>query len=230
MLILIPISFKAILRQIKYSLNKYSKNGFLNDVSGVVHIGANTGHERDLYRYLGLSVIWVEPIPDIFAALQNNIEAYPNQRAFLALVSDADDKLCDFHIASNNGASSSILDLGRHKEIWPDVTYEKTISLKSITLTSLFEREQIDPCDYQALILDTQGSELLILQGSVPILKYFRYIKTEVADFEAYNGCCQLSDINGFMANHGYKERSRKIFASQPSVGNYYDIVYEKII
>jgi len=43
------------------SILKKDPDGFLQKVSGVVHIGANTGQERELYKKYGLRVIWVEP-------------------------------------------------------------------------------------------------------------------------------------------------------------------------
>jgi len=218
---------KALLRPRRKARNK-NPDGFLEDVSGVVHIGANSGQERELYDALGLSVVWVEPIPEVFTQLTANIRGFKNQCAFQALITEVDDKECEFHIANNNGASSSILDFKQHKDIWPNVGYIKTVLLKSITLSTLFEREQIDASKYQALIMDTQGSELLVLRGSLPILNHFEYIKTEVPDFESYEGCCQLSDINDFMIEHGYKEFSRNKFASRAEGGSYFDVVYKK--
>ncbi len=216
-----------------YSLKKAlipPKDEFLNDISGVVHIGANTGQERKLYCSHGLSVIWVEPIPEVFAKLNDNIRGLKKQQAFQALVTDVDDKKYKFHIANNNGESSSIYDLKQHRDIWPSVDYTTTIYLNSITLASLFKREQISPNNYQALILDTQGSELLVLQGSLPILSHFKYIKTEVADFESYEGCCQLSDISDFMVENGYKEISRNKVASRTEGGSYFEVVYKKLV
>ena len=78
------------------------------------------------------------------------------------------------------------------------------------------------------LLMDTQGSELLVLQGAVFILKNFTYIKTEVPDFEAYKGCCQLGDLNEFLSHHGFKEIIRNKFASHPNGGSYYMILFTK--
>ena len=41
-------------------------DAFLRRVRGLVHVGANTGQERESYASHGLSVIWVEPIGDVF--------------------------------------------------------------------------------------------------------------------------------------------------------------------
>ncbi|MBI5307707.1 MAG: FkbM family methyltransferase [Planctomycetes bacterium] len=203
-------------------------DGFLQGLSGVVHVGANSGQERMRYDKYGLNVIWVEPIPEVFEKLKSNLSSFPNQHAFQWLVTDRDDEVYQFHVASNNGASSSILEMKHHRDVWPEIDYTDTIMLRSITLASLFEREQIEPAKYQALIMDTQGSELLILKGGGSLLNNFQYIKAEVPDFESYVGCCQLADINAFMKQQGYAEFSRHKFASGPGGGSYFDIVYRK--
>ena len=203
---------------------------FLQDVTGIIHVGANSGQERLRYNQLGLRVIWVEPIPEVFQELLQNIRGLSNQCAFQALITDIDGQPYQFHIANNNGESSSILALKQHKDIWPEINYTTSISLESITLVSLLKENGIDPKNYQALVIDTQGTELLVLQGSLSILKHFGYIKVEVPDFESYEGCCRLVDMEAFMANNGYEEFARKKFASRAAGGNYYDIVYRKRI
>jgi hypothetical protein len=115
-----------------------------------------------------------------------------------------------------------------HKEVWPDVAYAKTITLRSTTLATLLSSQGIDPAEYGALVMDTQGSELLVLKGAEPILKNFRYIKTEVADFEAYQGCCQLTDLDVLLTSHGFREISRRAFAKRAAGGNYYDVTYQR--
>lgn len=218
---------KTSLGRIRNALGR-SPDRFLEDVSGVVHVGANIGQERELYRAHGLNVLWVEPIPEVFAQLTTNISGFEKQRALQALVTDVDDQQYEFHIANNSGASSSILNFKQHRDIWPGVEYTATVSLRSVTLATLLNREQIDAGQYNALIMDTQGSELLVLRGSLPVLTTFDFIKTEVPDFESYEGCCQLSDIDAFMTEHGYKEVSRHEFASRTGGGSYFDIVYRK--
>jgi FkbM family methyltransferase len=201
---------------------------FLQRVPGVIHVGANTGQERDRYRLLGLRVIWIEPIPEVFEELTRNIRDIPGQRAVRALVTDRDGAEYDFHIATNQGASSSILDLKEHRGIWPDVGYRETIQLTSATLDALLAREGISPSDYPALVLDVQGAELLVLQGATGNLPAFQYIKLEVADFESYAGCCQVGDVAAFMRRHGFREAGRTKFAARPGVGAYYNIVYAR--
>jgi hypothetical protein len=76
--------------------------------------------------------------------------------------------------------------------------------------------------------MDTQGSELSVLRGAEPVLARFKFIKTEVPDFEAYEGCAQLRDIERFVTGHGFTELSRNAFARHPGGGRYYDVVYRR--
>lgn len=201
---------------------------YLNYVTGLVHIGANSGQECAIYDGYGLNVVWVEPIPRIFEQLQKNISRYDKQRAFQELITDTDNIEYKLHIANNNGASSSIYDFKDHKDMWPDIDYEDSILLKSRTLSSLFKIELLDISKYQALVVDTQGSELLVLKGSLPLLSYFKYIKVEVADFESYEGCCTLSEMELFMQENGYVEFARKKYAKNDKGGRYYDLIYKR--
>jgi FkbM family methyltransferase len=203
--------------------------GFLRQVSGVIHVGAHVGQERHLYSQYGLRVLWIEPLPELFAALTKNIVSTPKQRAIRALVTDVDGAACSFHVTSNEGGSSSVFPLGLHKDIWPDVSETKVLQMRSITLPTLLATEDIDASDYDALVMDTQGSELLVLKGSESVIGSFRYIKTEAADFAAYEGGCQLADIESFLSNFGFVECARKEIAPHPRDGAYYDIVYKRV-
>ena len=80
----------------------------------------------------------------------------------------------------------------------------------------------------QFLVLDTQGSEMLVLNSTIPILKYFKYIKLEVANFEAYEGCCKWDDVNSFMHENRYIEVGKYQFAGKKSK-KYFDVVFKKI-
>ncbi len=201
---------------------------FLRRVSGLVHVGAHVGQECDLYAEHGLNVLWIEPNPEIFQTLSKALKSYPKQTALSYLITDADDKDYSLHISSNCGASSSILELGAHKEIWPEVTFTEEIPLKSITLSSLVKRERVDLGLYDALVMDTQGSELLVLKGAADILDRFKFIKTEAADFEVYKGCCTVADLDVFLTAHGFRRVCKKQFAHKSGVGSCYDVVYSR--
>jgi hypothetical protein len=76
--------------------------------------------------------------------------------------------------------------------------------------------------------MDTQGSEMPVLKGAEPMLNRFKFVKTEVADFESYAGRCQLTDLERFMNGHGFREFSRHAFARHPNGGACYDVIYKR--
>lgn len=200
---------------------------YLNTVSSVIHIGANIGQERELYETFALKVIWVEPLPEVFEELKSNIATYKSQSAIQALLTDVDNQEYKFNVASNGAASSSILAFKDHKDIWPDVDFVDSLILKSKTLVSLIDEQGIDPSELEALVIDTQGAELLVLKGAESILKNFRFITTEVADFESYSDCCTLDEVDKYLRNHGFRRHSCSRFARRKQGGAYFNITYE---
>lgn len=200
----------------------------LRHVSGVIHVGANDGQERDMYESLGLDVVWVEAIPSVFSRLQANIAGFPRQKAFQYLLTDKEGEEYEFNIASNGGASSSIFEFGLHKDIWPEVTYVDKIKIVGTTFSTMLKKENIDVTKYQALVMDTQGSELLVLKGAGDFLKNFRYIKTEAADFEAYVGCCKLDELASYLRTYGFRKIRRVKFAEREGGGNCYDVAFRR--
>jgi FkbM family methyltransferase len=166
-------SINKIISAISRIFKPDSYNIFKN-VSGIIHVGANEGQERKIYARFLLPVIWVEPNPEVYEILEKNIKQLDDQKAIKGLVTDLEGKEYEFHFANNKGESSSILDFNLHKEIWPDVAFEKSITLISDTLPFLLEKNKIDPSKYDMLVMDTQGSELLVLKGSESILQIFK--------------------------------------------------------
>lgn len=203
---------------------------FLEGARGVIHIGANKGQERYLYEKLGLNVLWIEPIPSICQRLRKNVSSFRNQIVLEALLLDRDDVDVILHVANNGGASSSIMDFRLHSEIWPDVKFTHDVTCQSKTLSRLLRDHQIDVAQYDALVLDTQGSELLILQGASDLLSKFRIIQVEAADFEAYEGGATVAQIEHFLGKFGFVLRFKSPFAERDGGGTYFDLVFEAVV
>lgn len=219
---------KKLEKFVRRGVGRKRLDDFLFSVQGVVHVGAHTGQERTLYSEYGLRVLWVEANAELFNELVANLVSYPKQRAIRALVTDQDDVEYDFGISSNKGQSSSVLPLARHREMWPGVEYAENRRMRGITLQSLFRRERLSPRDYQALVMDVQGAELMVLKGAGDLLRDFRFIKAEAADFESYAGGAQLDDLQAYLRNAGFAEMRRRKFAHSPAVGTYWDVVWKR--
>jgi len=220
---------RRTLRQLHLALKGLKpEDTFLARAHGVIHVGANTGQERDRYWRFRQRVLWVEPIPEVFATLQKNLAGYTGQRAVQRLVTHEDGTECTFNVSSNNGQSSSILPLHGHKAVWPGVSYARTLTLRSVTLPTLLREEGEDAARYDTLVMKTQGSELLVLRGAEPMLGGLRFIKAEAPDFEAYKGCCLLADLKGFLTARGFRQIFKRRFPVSAEGRHYYDVVYER--
>jgi FkbM family methyltransferase len=213
-------------RLIKHTISPGAEFSFLPWTRGVIHVGANTGQERDVYGIYGIPVLWIEPIPEVFVRLTENIRAYPEQQALQALLADKDGSTVEFYLADNDGMSSSMLTPHLHKSASP-IKFDKTIALTTTTFESLAREKHIDLKLYNALVLDTQGSELLILRGAKGELHNFDIVKAEIIDFEAYVGAPKLVDFAAFMESAGFEEMAREcIFKHE--LGMAFDVTYRR--
>lgn len=167
-------------------------------IRGVLHIGAHECEELDFYKRIGLAptdVIWIDAIhSNIFKAKQRGI---PN--VYNAIITDKDDVEVNFNI-SNNGASSSILELHTHKISHPNIVYVDKFSEDSITVDSFFKRNKLDATKYNLWNIDIQGAELLALKGGSKSLEHVDILYLEVNEKELYKDCALVGEIDAFLS------------------------------
>ena len=201
-------------------------DSFLKDVHGVIHIGANEGQEREHYNKYDLQkVLWIEADPEVFKKLKENISQYKNQTALNYLVLDNNNKK-KFNISNSNGNASSILEFSKHKKMYPNVKFVKKIFLQSYSLRNIVKKEKINLKNYQALILDVQGSELKVLKGANKLLINFNYIKLECSNFEVYKHNPSIKVISNYLKNYNFKEVKKIKIDQNKSKEEVFDILY----
>ena len=195
---------------------------------GVVHIGANSAQERNHYKNLGIkNVIWIEADPNMFKIGKKNIsdKKYIGQKIYNYLVTNRNNILYYFNVANNNGEASSLFTLNKIDKLYPGLKYVKKIKLRSKTLTKIFKIEKIDINKYQTLIIDTEGSELLILKGAKELLPHFQFIKLEVADSALFQENVGSQEIRKYLNKFYFIELKRtEIYKN--SLGKVFDILY----
>lgn len=203
---------------------------FIQHSKGVIHVGGNMGQARDIYAQYRLPVIWIEGLPSAWRQLADNIVGYPNQRALNYLITDKDGEYLDFHVANNDGQSSSLFDFGKHTEIWPEIKYTETIQRFSTTLKTALLRHSVNMADYDTLVMDVQGAELLVLKGAGDLLDGFKYIRAEACDFELYKGGCQLKDLDDYLVPRGFERVKTWHYkrSPRPEVERIYEALYQK--
>jgi FkbM family methyltransferase len=163
----------------------------INNSTGIVHLGAHRGLEAEVYNWFGKNVIWVEALPKLYDQLSENLYFYKNQLAFQALLTDEDGKDTNFYVSNYDSACSSIYEFTENiksSKIWSDRNHQMidALNLKSKKLDTLFDKENIDPKQYNHWILDLQGAELLALKGAEKSLESCKSIYIEVSKKKFY--------------------------------------------
>jgi FkbM family methyltransferase len=171
---------------------------------GVIHIGAHEGTEISTYQAMGVQkVLFVEANPVVFERLQANIAGVPNVQAVNCAVSNENGTL-NLRVTSND-QSSSILELKRHLELYPNIQETNQVTVESKTIDTLLQEMQLNPYDFNILNIDIQGAELLALQGGTDWLKWVAGINTEVNYEEMYEGCALIDQLDEFLELHGFQ-------------------------
>jgi len=184
----------------------------------ILHVGGNLaqGVEQLLALYSNTleSITYIECIPPVYEELMNHLKAVqPTTRVALkavcALVSNEDGKECDFFISSNQGQSSSIYPPNSTEWAWDWVKFVGKIRLTTATIDSL-RGQGILKGGYDTLVLDTQGSELNVLQGALSLLPEVTQIQTEFSMREFYSGGVLYPELLRFLHEKGFEEVYRE--------------------
>jgi len=176
-------------------------------IDGVLHIGANSGQEAGYYSKLGLKVIWIEADPDLFQTLESNIAAYCRQTAYLCLASDVDGQEVDFHIASNDGGSSSVLkiDAPLFSKEWPTISEVRSVRLQTCRLDNFLEQHRCNLNDVNLIVADVQGYELPVLRGLGSLINGFEAIISELNWAPMYRDVTKPHELESFLVRHGFR-------------------------
>jgi 2-O-methyltransferase len=99
-------------------------------------------------------------------------------------------------------ASSSLLTPRDHLSALPEVRFQETISVQTVTLDDWAFGEGVDGIDF--MWLDIQGMELPVLKASPITLGTCSAVHMEVARTELYANCGTYDEILPWMAEQGF--------------------------
>ena len=180
-------------------------------ITGLIHVGANRGTEYAAYlaRTHG-PLLDVEAIPEMASMVQQRLD--PQRPHFMrqALVSDVAGETVPFHVASNQGGSSSMLAPGRHAELYPYITFDETLELVTERLDDIVA-ERPEEASYNVLVLDVQGAELKVLKGAPELLARVDAVFTEVSSEPLYEGGCTFLEVTNLLAEAGLVFRAAEM-------------------
>lgn len=196
---------------------------------GVIHIGGHRAEEAEAYAKAGIrNVVWVEANKNLMKHIYDNARKFPfNSKYFCAVISDTDNEEVTLNIA-NNGQSSSILELGTHKDLHPHVHYVEKVKSFTKRFDTLWRENSSDiNIDlYDFINLDIQGAELKALKsfGNLFELANFKAVYTEINFEEVYKGCALAHELDDFLSAKGF----HRILTSG-EVDAWQDALYVKI-
>lgn len=168
---------------------------------GVIHIGMHKAEEYPIYKNGGVtSIIFIEANKRLAHGFAPNDD---NCYVIHAAVSDKIEEV-EFNI-TNNGESSSILKLGDHSKIYPNIVNIETIKMTTTTLDMIKNKIGIDDKDFNILNLDIQGAELKALKG-LSSWESIEAIFTEVNFREMYKGCGLEPEVTDFLKGKGFRK------------------------
>ena len=169
---------------------------------GVFHVGAHECEERGAYNQHGISdgnIVWVDGNMD----LVNRMKARGVPNVFYGLI-DESERDVTFYI-TNNGQSSSILEMGTHKDLYKDIVVIEERKARTTTIQTLVASNGIDMHNLNFWNFDIQGAELLALKGAGDLLSYADALYLEVNTDEVYKGCAKLHELDEFLAQKGFQ-------------------------
>jgi FkbM family methyltransferase len=164
--------------------------------------GAHRYQERQLFDQLfpHLEHIYLfEPIPELARQLKQFEVTDARVRVFPFALSDHNGAQ-DFFITNNDGESSSLLRLGKHREIFPHVREVRATRVECRTLDHVIQEAGLLSPDM--LLLDVQGAEHQILSSLSPGLKrHIQVLYVEASLEEVYQGARCLDDLEVLLAD-----------------------------
>lgn len=187
---------------------------------GVLHVGAHFAEESQEYISNGFhshgKIFWVEAQEDLAAKIAMELDPEIHQ-VICAAAWDKDDEVLEFNITSKD-ASSSLLELGKHREKYPTIFVERKILVRTSRLDTILDHA----AEFDFLVLDIQGAELRALEGLGARIEKVKWIFTEVNREELYLGAALISDFDERLKSLGFK----RVFTEWNRKGGWGDALY----
>jgi len=170
-------------------------------IRGIIHIGAHLAEELNEYSKNNVKeIIWVEANPNIFNKL---ITIANKDKCYNTAIYSVDNLKLDFNI-TNNGESSSLLELDMHKIEHPHIHVTEIIQVNTKRFDTLITENNLSIDNYNFVNLDIQGAELHALKGFGDFLNKIEYIYTEINIKPLYKECVLIDELDNFLNSKGF--------------------------
>lgn len=165
------------------------------------HIGSDSGRFAQLWK--DAKIYAFEPVPEVYSQLVENTSQYKNIKTVPLALSDKNGETKMFVSSGRSDASSSLLAPKEHLDVHPDVLFNNTIDVETITLDDFCLKNNISHIDF--MWLDMQGYELPMLMAAKNMISKISVIYSEVSLIETYEGVSTYQKYKEWMEGVGFK-------------------------
>ena len=201
-------------------LFQLAKLPICTEIQALYVIGAHLFQERELFDRIfpNLKAIYLfEPIPELFTKLELSLRSDSRIRVFPYAIADCN-TTTTFHL-TNNQASSSLMNLGTHKELFPHVHEVGDIPVVCRTIDSVITEYNLLQPDI--FFIDVQGAEFRVLSSLTNSLRErVRIIYTEASTEAVYADARPLEDICSLLSPDFHFLGFAPLTNATPSHGN----------
>jgi FkbM family methyltransferase len=177
-------------------------------VTKVYHVGAHIGEEAKSYYDNGVTdVCWFEANTQIIPTLQSSINTFDMKQNIVPYALWNKNEKIKLNISSNL-QSSSVFELDKHKEYYPQITYTDSLEVDAFRLDSFIDiwDSPLPFSDFDFINIDTQGAEFAILEG---LGKYINMasllgIYLEVNREHLYKNIPLIDEIDRYLETNGF--------------------------
>lgn len=167
------------------------------DIDTIFELGSRDGLDAiELQKHFQAQVYAWECNPDSLVLCRQNLSQTTIQLVEKAVWSK-NQTIKFFPITNGNIGASSAYEI--NSEYPHEVLIQKEIEVEAVRIDSWYQ-DKID-----LVAMDLQGAELEALKGMGDLLSTTKYIITEGQYKEIYHGTPLISDIENYLADHGFK-------------------------
>lgn len=189
---------------------------------GVMHVGAHEAEELSEYQEFGFGekspIIWVEAQAALAQKLKMRLDPAKN-KIYQAVAWDKNGEKLNFNVTSKS-ASSSLFELGEHREVYPDIDIVEKIEVTTTRLDSILS----DDDRFEFLVLDIQGAESKAIKGLGNLIDQVNWIYTEVSKRELYKDSTLFAEIESQLNSLGFK----RVFTAWDRKAGWGDALYAR--
>lgn len=154
----------------------------------VFDVGANKGQFRDFLRFeVGFAgeILSFEPIPELAEVLAERAKTDAHWKVFPCALG-AEPSTLELNVSDSTDFSSFLKLSGGTETLFPGATSKRTVLVPVQTLTDFIKTNRPDAPFF--LKLDTQGFDMEVINGGLPVMQDCAAVLCEVSVIPLYEG------------------------------------------